>query len=150
MYSFPRNSWGEKALSLWLWCNSILSYKTMLLLINHNYTERYIYISRETSLFRKNICCIHLKRKTSAQLKVLIFKLLNDSYLFKFYKWNITIGWWRFFIVELVIAGMLIIQAVFIRNYAGTRAWQCWSLRSIKQLHVRLVTWDVNYHVLKK
>ena len=34
--------------------------------INNNYIEQYIYIFNETSLFKKDICCIHLKRKTSA------------------------------------------------------------------------------------
>ena len=38
-YSFPRNGRGEKALSFWLSFNSVLSFKTILLLINYNYTE---------------------------------------------------------------------------------------------------------------
>ena len=38
-------------------------------------TTQNIYIPNETSLFKKNICCIHLKRKTA--------KLLDGNYLFK-------------------------------------------------------------------
>ena len=46
-----------------------------------------------------------------------------------FYKWNITIGWCSFFIVEINMlneyAGMLISQTIFYNiNYAATRALQ--------------------------
>ena len=64
MYSFPRNSRGEKALYFWLDAIELfLSKQCFCLLIT---TVQNMYMPNETSLFHYNICCIHLKRKTAA------------------------------------------------------------------------------------
>ena len=48
----------------------------------------------------------------------------------KFYKWNITTVWWSFFIVELIIAGILVRQSVFYDiNYARTVCHRDWLLK---------------------
>ena len=62
-YSFPRTSCEEKAPSFWFWCNSILSFKTIPLLINQTYTDHSHL--QWNKLLKKNISC----KKEKQQLK---------------------------------------------------------------------------------
>ena len=88
------------------------------------------------------------KEKQLRKLKVLIFKLLNDSYLFKVLQkihYNIVS-----FILELAIEGMLIIQSVFYNKL-------CWNTCvTVLKFEIYEITTcaigylDVNYYILKK
>ena len=60
-YSFPRTSCEEKAPSFWFWCNSVLSFQTIPLLINQTYTD-HTHL-QWNKLLKKNISCKKEKQR---------------------------------------------------------------------------------------